>query len=101
MWSTRLGDLARDLGLKTGQVEREMQRLLALFGLPGPGLRSAQHQARMTMAAMYLSGKGVSIAEAASLSGYGSTIAMARAFRDAGLPSPSAVQKELLDSWEE
>jgi hypothetical protein len=101
IWSTRLGDLARDLGLKTVRVEREMQRLLAVFGLPGPGLRSVAHQARMTMAAVFLSGKGVSVAEAASLSGYGSTIAMARAFRDAGLPAPSVVQRDLLDSWEE
>jgi len=39
-----------------------------------------------------LSGPDSSVADVASAVGYGSPIAMARAFRDARLPAPSAVQ---------
>jgi AraC-like DNA-binding protein len=42
-----------------------------------------------------LSAPEATVVEVARLVGYGSPIAMARAFRDAKLPAPSVVQAEL------
>jgi transcriptional regulator GlxA family with amidase domain len=42
-----------------------------------------------------LSAKDASVAQVARVVGYGSSIAMCRAFRDAKLPSPGAVQRAL------
>jgi AraC-like DNA-binding protein len=99
--STKLDDLGRAAGLSSSQVNRETQRLLAVFGLVGPGLRSLLHRARLKAAIVFLSGEGVSVNEVAEIAGYGSTDAMARAFHNAGLPSPSAVQRQMLETlWE-
>jgi AraC-like DNA-binding protein len=47
------------------------------------------------MAVVLLSAPEATVAEVARLVGYGSPIALARAFRDAKLPSPTAVQDGL------
>ena len=50
---------------------------------------------RLKVAVLFLSAEGISVAEVAEASSYGSVDAMARAFRDAGLPPPSKVQAQL------
>jgi transcriptional regulator GlxA family with amidase domain len=47
---------------------------------------------RLRVAALLLSAPAATVADVASAVGYGSAIAMARAFRDAKLPPPSSVQ---------
>jgi transcriptional regulator GlxA family with amidase domain len=44
---------------------------------------------------LLLSAPGATVADVATTVGYGSPIAMARAFRDARLPAPSAIQTAL------
>jgi AraC-like DNA-binding protein len=48
------------------------------------------------MAVLLLSAPEATVAEVAKIVGYGSAIAMARAFRDAKLPAPSAIQTQML-----
>jgi transcriptional regulator GlxA family with amidase domain len=50
---------------------------------------------RLRTAVVLLSAAEATVVEVARLVGYGSPIAMARAFRDAKLPAPSVVQAEL------
>jgi hypothetical protein len=42
-----------------------------------------------------LSAPGATVADVARIVGYGSPIAMARAFRDADLPAPSVIQADM------
>ncbi|MBV8758650.1 MAG: helix-turn-helix transcriptional regulator [Deltaproteobacteria bacterium] len=86
--------IASALGLSLRQVGRDAKELASTFGL-GDGYRDAMIVLRLRMAALLLSAPGGTVAEVARLVGYGSAIAMARAFRDAKLPAPSAVQSAL------
>jgi AraC-like DNA-binding protein len=95
--SSTVDDLVLGTGLSVGQVERAFQHLVSTFALAGPGLRSVTYHVRMKAAVLFLSAKDSTVAEVAELVGYGSSDAMTRAFREAGLPSPSAVQRSLLE----
>ena len=86
--------IASSLGLSLRQVGRDAKELASTFGL-GDGYRDAMIVLRLRMAALLLSAPGGTVAEVARLVGYGSAIAMARAFRDAKLPAPSVVQAAL------
>jgi AraC-like DNA-binding protein len=94
--SATLDEVAELADLSFPQVEREIHRFLSTYGLVGPGLRSLTRHVRLKTAVVFLTARGASITEIAEVAGYGSTDAMARAFRDAGLPSPSAVQREIV-----
>ena len=86
-----LKQLAASLDMSMRQVGRDAKELATTFGF-GSGYRDALLILRLRMAVLLLSGPDSSVADVASAVGYGSPIAMARAFRDARLPAPSAVQ---------
>lgn len=92
--TTSIKQIAASLGMSMRQVGRDAKELVATFGL-GNGYREALLVLRLRVAALMLSAPEATVAEVARLVGYGSPIAMARAFRDARLPSPSAVQEAL------
>jgi AraC-like DNA-binding protein len=89
---SELTDLA---GVSSRQVSRDLDKLFETFGIRGEGWRATMLQWRLRMAAMLLSAERAQVNEVASFVGYGSTEAMAHAFRDAGLPSPSEVRSAL------
>ncbi|HUS28595.1 MAG TPA: AraC family transcriptional regulator [Kofleriaceae bacterium] len=92
--TTSLKQLASSLGMSMRQVGRDAKELSAAFGIGG-GYRDALLMMRLRMAVLLLSAPDASVSDVAKLVGYGSPIAMARAFRDAKLPAPSAIQTEL------
>lgn len=89
-----LKQLAASLDMSMRQVGRDAKDLAKTFGF-GDGYRDALLILRLRMAVLLLSGPDSSVNEVATAVGYGSPIAMARAFRDARLPAPSAVQAAL------
>ncbi|HEX7699126.1 MAG TPA: AraC family transcriptional regulator [Kofleriaceae bacterium] len=89
-----LKQLAASLDMSMRQVGRDAKDLAATFGF-GNGFRDALLVLRLRISVLLLSGPDSTVAEVATAVGYGSPIAMARAFRDAGLPAPSAVQAAL------
>ncbi len=89
-----LKQLAGSLEMSMRQVGRDAKDLANTFGM-GNGFRDALLVLRLRVAVLLLSGPEASVGEVATLVGYGSPIAMARAFRDAKLPAPSAVQAAL------
>jgi AraC-like DNA-binding protein len=98
--SVTAADLGADIDLSSSQVERAFRRWATAFALVGPGLKSMTHTLRLNTAVLFLSAEDASVAEVALATGYGSADAMARAFRDAGMESPSAVQRLLRGSAE-
>lgn len=93
--SPTLQELEIPSGLSTRQIDRYIGKFLERFGLVGTRWRSSMLHLRLKLAVHLLSADGASIADVARVVGYGSTDAMARSFRDAGLPSPGAVQEAL------
>lgn len=89
--TTSLKQLASSLGMSMRQVGRDAKEMSAAFGIGG-GYRDALLMLRLRVAVLLLSAPGGTVADVAKHVGYGSPIAMARAFRDAKLPSPSAIQ---------
>ncbi len=81
------------LRLSPRQVQRDLRELTERFGLHG--FRAALKTMRVRRAVLLLSAEECSVGEVARLVGYGSADAMGRAFRDAGLPPPSAVAAEV------
>jgi AraC-like DNA-binding protein len=92
--TTSLKQLASSLGMSMRQVGRDAKELSAAFGIGG-GYRDALLMMRLRMGVLLLSAPDAAVADVAKIVGYGSAIAMARAFRDAKLPAPSAIQTEL------
>ncbi|MFT3693313.1 MAG: hypothetical protein QM831_09255 [Kofleriaceae bacterium] len=86
-----LKQLAASLDMSMRQVGRDAKDLASTFGF-GNGFRDALLVLRLRVAVLLLSAPEATVADVASAVGYGSPIAMARAFRDAKLPAPSAVQ---------
>jgi AraC-like DNA-binding protein len=86
-----LKQLAGSLEMSMRQVGRDAKELANTFG-GGNGFRDALLVLRLRVAVLLLSGPEATVGEVATLVGYGSAIAMARAFRDAKLPAPSVVQ---------
>jgi len=77
------------------QLDRYLQDFFATFAMVGGGWRASTVHLRIKLAVMFLSADGVSVAEVARAVGYGSSDAMARAFRDAGLSAPTALREAL------
>ena len=92
--TTSLKQIASSLGMSLRQVGRDAKELSAAFGVRG-GYRDALLVLRLRTAVLLLAAADASVADVAKVVGYGSPIAMARAFRDARLPAPSAIQAEL------
>ena len=88
----QLGELANT---SRRQLDRYVHAFFEQVPLVGSGFRSATLHLRLKLAVLFLSAEGVTATEVAEQMGYGSIDAMGRAFRDAGLPSPSVVQSAL------
>lgn len=88
-------EISTATGMSVRQIEQRLSGFLGRFDVGGQGWRPATLHLRLKVAVLFLSAEGVSVAEVAEASSYGSVDAMARAFRDAGLPPPSKVQAEL------
>jgi AraC-like DNA-binding protein len=88
-----LQELEASSGVSTRQLDRYVERFVDTFGLVGTRWRSSMLHLRLKLAVLMLSAEGVTVAEVARAVGYGSTDAMARSFRDAGVPPPGAVQE--------
>jgi len=82
-------------GLSARQLDRRVQAFVGAFGLSGDGWRQATRHLRIKIAVILLSADDATMTAVAGAVGYGSVDAMARAFRDAGLPAPTAVQQRL------
>ncbi|MBA3456896.1 MAG: helix-turn-helix domain-containing protein [Deltaproteobacteria bacterium] len=91
-----LFQLARDTGLSLRQLRRDVKAMTKTFALFGAGFREATHILRLRVAVLLLSTPGVTIAEVAERVGYGSPDALARAFRDGGLPAPTVVRDAVI-----
>ena len=89
--SASIKQIASTLDMSIRQVGRDAKDLAKTFGFTG-GYRDWLLVLRLRTAVLLLSAPGATVADVARLAGYGSAIAMARAFRDADLPAPSAVQ---------
>lgn len=90
-----LQELGSGSGLSTRQIDRHVRSFVSTYSIVGEGWRAATLHLRLKLAIMLLSAADASVAEVADAVGYQSTDAMARAFRDAGLAAPSAVQEQL------
>lgn len=90
--STSVKELAGPSGLSLRQLGRDLTEMTRTFGLFGAGFRDAARVVRLRAAVLLLSAPDATAGEVARAVGYGSLDAMGRAFRDAGLPAPSAVQ---------
>jgi len=92
---TTLDEISETSRLSLRQVGREMSAFLQAFQFGVGGWRNEMRRLRFKIAQLGLSAEGATVADVARATGYGSTEAMARAFREAGLPSPSAVRAAL------
>jgi AraC-like DNA-binding protein len=92
--SASIKQIAGSLGMSIRQVGRDAKDLAKTFGFTG-GYRDSLLVLRLRLAALLLSAPEATVADVARLAGYGSPIAMARAFRDAKLPAPTVIQDEL------
>lgn len=90
-----LTELSSLSGISLRQLAREIEAFISSFRYPTGQWRELTRRLRLKVAVMGLSARGATVAEVASATGYGSVEAMARAFRDAGLPAPSRVQAQL------
>ncbi|MEZ4367574.1 MAG: hypothetical protein R2939_15045 [Kofleriaceae bacterium] len=84
--------IAEDAGVSVVTAARYLRKIVNTFGLHGSTFRDVMYVMRLRMAAMLLSAPGVTVGEVAAQVGYGSLEAMDRAFANAGLPVPSALQ---------
>jgi AraC-like DNA-binding protein len=92
--SASIGDLKRATGLSLRQLGRDLNGLTRTFQL-GDGFRDALRVLRLRAALMLLSAPDVTASQVAREVGYKSLDAMGRAFRDADLPPPRAVQDQI------
>jgi AraC-like DNA-binding protein len=79
-------------GISTRLVGRYIEEFVGDFGVAGGGWRASTRYLRLRLAAILLTAQGATVAEVAERVGYGSTDAMARAFRDAGMLAPSEIR---------
>ncbi|HTR53471.1 MAG TPA: hypothetical protein VMJ10_22415 [Kofleriaceae bacterium] len=97
--TTSLKQLAASLGLSLRQISRDAKELAKAFGFTS-GYRDALLMLRLRTAVLLLSAPEAAVADVARVVGYGSAIAMARAFRDAKLPAPTVVQDAMRNGAE-
>lgn len=87
-----VGDLT---GLSTRMLERYIQEFVGDFGLAGGSWRASTRYLRLRLAAILLTAEDATVNEVALRVGYRSPDAMARAFRDAGMLTPSEIQERV------
>jgi AraC-like DNA-binding protein len=92
--SASIRDIKRATGLSLRQLGRDLKELTRTFQL-GDGFRDATRVLRLRAALVLLSAPDGTASEVARQVGYKSLDAMGRAFRDADLPPPSAVQDQI------
>jgi len=89
----------KELSAVTGgtprEVDRNVRAFVSSFGFLGGSWREGSRYWRLKLAIVFLSAEGASIADVARAVGYGSTDAMARAFRDARIPPPNVVKERI------
>lgn len=95
-----LDQLSQDAGASRRTLIRATQAFIPFFGIRGRSWRAATHRLRLKAALLMLSAEHATVSEVAAAAGYGSVEALARAFRDAGLGSPSGLQLQLRASRE-
>jgi AraC-like DNA-binding protein len=93
-----LQEVVAATGVSTRQMDRYIQSFVNSFGLVGDRWRGATLHLRLKLAVILLSADGATVSDVATTVGYGSSDAMARAFRDAGLDSPGVVQERVRDA---
>ena len=84
-----------DGSASTRQRQRDLDALSTSYPVVRGGWRAMARRYRLKLAVLLLSAHDAQVAVVAREVGYGSADAMGRAFRDAGLPSPSEVQRRL------
>jgi AraC-like DNA-binding protein len=89
-----IDELSQQSGLSSRQLRRDLRELTARFDLFG-GFRDGLTVIRLRAALLLLSAPETTVAEVAARVGYGSTDALGRAFRDAGLPCPADVRQRV------
>ncbi|MBK7075189.1 MAG: helix-turn-helix transcriptional regulator [Myxococcales bacterium] len=87
-----IDQVAATSGRSSRQVRRELKAMAKEFDLFGGDFRQITRILRLRAALLLLSAPDASVAEVADRVGYGSPVAMARAFRDADLPAPSELR---------
>lgn len=87
--------LASAAGLSVRHIARDVSAFTEAVNVPFVSWRVSTRRLRFKVAILAVSADALSIADAARLAGYGSVEAMARAFRDAGAPTPSRVRQQL------
>lgn len=87
-----IDQLAAVSGRSSRQLRRELKAVAREFDLFGGDFRQITRILRLRAALLLLSAPDASVNEVADRVGYGSAVAMARAFRDADLPPPSEVR---------
>jgi AraC-like DNA-binding protein len=93
--SPTLNHLSSGSGMSLRQVDRDFGAFFSNLGFSGSGWRPLGRHIRYKLAVLLLSADGVSVGDVSRAVGYGSSDAMARAFRDAGMPPPNEVQRRL------
>ncbi len=89
-------ELTGETGVTPRQIDRYVKDFVTNFGhVVGAGWRTATRHLRLRLAVVLLSAEGASVADVATAVGYGSIDAMGRAFREIGLPAPSAIHAAL------
>jgi AraC-like DNA-binding protein len=85
-----LQEVARGSRMSLRQTAREMTEFFDAFHFIGigSGWREATRRLRLKLAALGLSAEDTTVGEVARVAGYGSSEAMARAFRDVGMLAP-------------
>ena len=89
-------ELAEGAGLSIRHLGRAITNLVTRVDLPWLGLRESALRIRLRIAVFLLANDAVPVAEIATRTGYSSVEAMNHAFRDAGLPPPSAARARIL-----
>jgi AraC-like DNA-binding protein len=89
----QLSSMSDSAGLSYRQLDRDLAEFCRSYKVPGDSLRSAARYMRLRAALLYLSAPGATVSDVAQRVGYGSAEAMARAFRDATLPSPRRIRQ--------
>jgi len=93
--SATMSDLETLARVSNRQLDRYLRHFFATYPLVGGGFRASTVHLRLKLAVLFLSAEGTTVTEVVRAVGYGSTAALARAFRDAGLPPPGDVQEAL------
>jgi AraC-like DNA-binding protein len=93
--SAGLLELRRLTGRSLRQLLRDTRQLSQLYCVPGSGVRDSFRILRLRTAVLLLSSPGTTATDVARGVGYRSLEAMGRAFRDAGLPPPSAIMEHV------